>query len=105
MSGLSDGKIARQWLRVRNAYLKANPPNHQGYYVCSYCGRWIPANEVTVDHIIARSKAPQLRFKHSNLTVACGVCNAEKGSKTYDVKELLSVADEPDEIDNLWGSY
>lgn len=69
-----------KWAKTRAKWFKANPANHQGYYACNYCWVWVPAREVTLDHIISRSNAPQLRHDLSNLTPACAKCNADKGS-------------------------
>jgi 5-methylcytosine-specific restriction endonuclease McrA len=75
-----NGKVGKEWLKVRRAWLKANPPNHQGYYVCAICGRWVHESEVEVDHILARTRRPDLRFDHTNLQPAHSRCNTKKGS-------------------------
>lgn len=75
------GKITNKWLKVRKQWMKENPPNHQGYYFCYICYRAVPSNEVTLDHIIPRSRRPDLRFDFSNLAPCCGLCNYKKGSK------------------------
>lgn len=73
-----------KWLKTRQSWFKKNPPNHQGYYACSYCWKWIPQRSITLDHKISRSNAPALRHDLSNLTPACFKCNADKGSLSYD---------------------
>jgi len=64
--------------------LKDNPPNHQGYYECYICLKWVDYTEVTLDHVIPRSRAPHLRYDLDNLRPCCGTCNSNKGSKTLD---------------------
>ena len=99
----NNGKVGTEWLRVRTEFLKENPPNHQGYYKCTYCPRWITADEITVDHVVSRTRAPHRRFDKSNIVFACGNCNEAKGSG--DVKIQQNSPYVPDEIDDLWGSY
>lgn len=76
-------KVRNAWLTARRNYLKANPPNHQGYYVCYLCGRWIPAADITVDHIIPRSRHTHAIDDPNNLALCCGNCNSIKGSQVY----------------------
>lgn len=97
----NNGKTTKKWIQTRRAFLHANPPNHQGYYVCYLCSKWVPAGEITVDHVIARSRAPELRFTFSNLAVCCSACNEAKGSRTLVNNQE---AQEIDELDGLWGS-
>ncbi len=79
MGGL--GRHAILWIKKRKEYLKNNPPNFQGYYICYLCHKWVPANEITVDHIIPRSRAPYLRYEDSNLAPCCDPCNKKKASR------------------------
>lgn len=73
------GKVGKEWIKIRKAWLKAHPPNHEGYYICAICGKWITT--VEVDHIRPRSNRPDLRFEFDNLQPLCHRCNTEKGSK------------------------
>lgn len=97
---MKKGKHYYKWIKTRKAFLDANPPNHQGYYTCYICHRWILANEITVDHIVARSRAPALRYALDNLELCCGSCNQAKGSKA--VKPLQITEEEGDELRGLW---
>lgn len=74
------GKYGKKWFKVRREWVKLNLPNHQGYYECYICHIWIPANELTVDHIRSRSRNPELRYDIRNLAPACYECNNAKGS-------------------------
>lgn len=75
------GKVTNEWLRVRKEYLKANPPNHQGYYICANCGKWIPESYVEVDHIKKRGSHPELRYEHTNLQILCRRCHDRKDNQ------------------------
>ena len=46
---------------------------------CQYCGRRFPTPELTLDHIIPRSKGGPTSW--TNLVVACVKCNAKKGGR------------------------
>lgn len=75
------GKVGKEWLGVRREWVRLHPPNHQGYYICAICGRWVPAEEMELDHITARSRRPDMRSLLDNLQALCGRCNARKGSR------------------------
>lgn len=77
------GPTTKEWLKTRTEWLRANWPNHQGYYECYICGKWVDSSEITLDHVIPRSKAPELRLDMANLKPCCYNCNQEKGSKVY----------------------
>ena len=32
------GKRNTEWLKARRVWVKNNPPDHTGYYVCGICG-------------------------------------------------------------------
>ncbi|MFH0941894.1 MAG: HNH endonuclease signature motif containing protein [Chloroflexota bacterium] len=50
--------------------------------ICFNCGTYIKKNvDVTVDHILPRSKYPTLAFDKENLQVLCRECNSRKGAK------------------------
>lgn len=80
-----NGKQATLWLKIRKQWVKDNPPNFQGYYQCYICFRWIPENELTLDHVIPKSNAQNYANRHDpeNLKPCCYTCNSEKGSKKY----------------------
>lgn len=49
---------------------------------CAYCGNTFPPRELTVDHIIPKSRGG--KFTWDNLITACVSCNNRKGSRTPD---------------------
>lgn len=69
-------------------------PACNGKYRCVYCGRWISAKKITVDHLIpvhaARKPGIQKKLKRmgcngvndvKNLVPACASCNSRKSAK------------------------
>ncbi len=55
---------------------------------CNYCGRIIKRKaNVTVDHILPRSKHPELALTRSNLQVLCRRCNSRKGARLLEGEE------------------
>lgn len=56
--------------------------NHQ----CQYCGRRFSKQELTVDHVVPRSRGGGDTW--DNLVLACTVCNLKKGSRTPDEADM-----------------
>lgn len=56
--------------------------NHE----CQYCGRRFSKQELTVDHVMPRSRGGQDTW--DNLVVACVHCNLKKGSRTPDEADM-----------------
>jgi len=50
------------------------------HYKCQYCGAQPPARELTVDHILPRSRGGETKWE--NVVIACKHCNSKKGNKT-----------------------
>lgn len=89
-----DSKMMRS-SDYRERFFKIYPPIWKDYYICSYCGKLIPKDKVTVDHIISIRKAqkskiiPFLLGKYNikdindpkNLCAACQKCNLKKGQR------------------------
>jgi len=51
-------------------------------YTCQYCHRTMPSGELTLDHVIPRSRAGETTWE--NLVACCHPCNNRKGSRTPD---------------------
>jgi 5-methylcytosine-specific restriction endonuclease McrA len=49
-------------------------------YTCQYCGKALPSAEMTLDHVIPRSRAGETTWE--NLVACCNPCNNRKGSRT-----------------------
>jgi 5-methylcytosine-specific restriction endonuclease McrA len=49
-------------------------------YTCQYCHKTLPSNELTLDHVIPRSRAGETTWE--NLVACCHYCNNRKGNRT-----------------------
>jgi len=49
------------------------------HYTCQYCGKQPPRKELTVDHILPRSRGGHTTW--DNVVTACQRCNGRKGSR------------------------
>jgi 5-methylcytosine-specific restriction endonuclease McrA len=49
-------------------------------YTCQYCHRVLPSGELTLDHVIPRSRAGETAWE--NLVACCHPCNNRKGNRT-----------------------
>ncbi len=49
-------------------------------YTCQYCHKTLNSNELTLDHVIPRSRAGESSWE--NLVACCNPCNNRKGSRT-----------------------
>jgi len=49
-------------------------------YTCQYCQRTLPSSELTLDHVVPRSRAGETTWE--NLVACCHGCNNHKGSRT-----------------------
>lgn len=49
-------------------------------YTCQYCHRTLPSAELTLDHVVPRSRAGETTWE--NLVACCHACNNRKGNRT-----------------------
>lgn len=49
-------------------------------YTCQYCLRTLPSSELTLDHVIPRSRSGETIWE--NLVTCCHECNNRKGNRT-----------------------
>ncbi|MBM3734329.1 MAG: HNH endonuclease [Acidobacteria bacterium] len=49
-------------------------------YTCQYCHKTSPASELTLDHVVPRSRGGETTWE--NLVACCHSCNNRKGSRT-----------------------
>jgi hypothetical protein len=75
------GKIGKKLSAQSQQWRKDNPPNHEGFYICYMCDKWITPEEMDVEHTKSKARNPQHRFTKELLKPSCGTCNALKGSK------------------------
>ena len=78
------GKESKAWAEFRKHYLILNPPNHEGYYECYICHKWVLADEITLDHVVAPSRNSLLRYNEENIRFCCYSCNTRKGSQSLE---------------------
>lgn len=91
-----DSGFAKRSGNYRNMFFKYHEPQIGKYYLCSYCGRLLKPEKVTVDHLYPIKKSrddPKTQHKlrkmglhdvndPKNLVAACEKCNAKKAAKT-----------------------
>ena len=58
-------------------------------FTCQYCSRTLPSAELTLDHVIPRSRAGETAWE--NLVACCHACNNRKGSRTPEEAEMRLV--------------
>lgn len=61
-------------------------------YTCAYCGARPPHRDLTLDHVVPRSRGGATRWE--NVVTACRKCNGDKGSRTP-AEAHLSLAIKP----------
>ena len=71
--------------RHRRSFRHGVPLNRRNIYhrdanTCQYCGRKFPTSELSLDHVIPRSRGGGDTWE--NLVCACTNCNARKADKT-----------------------
>lgn len=57
----------------RNLYLRDRN-------TCQFCNRKLPTEELTMDHVVPKSKGGQVSW--TNIVLACVPCNGKKGDRT-----------------------
>jgi 5-methylcytosine-specific restriction endonuclease McrA len=65
----------RQGLRFNRRNVFARDAN-----VCQYCGRNFPTSELSLDHVVPRSRGGVTSWE--NIVCACVACNVRKGGRT-----------------------
>ena len=67
-------------------------------FTCQYCATYLPAKDLTFDHVIPRSKGGGTNWE--NIVAACGSCNRKKANKSLKASGLrLTQAPSPP---SLW---
>ena len=68
-------RIPRQTLRFNRRNLLARDGHR-----CQYCRRSLPAGQLSLDHVIPRSRGGQTTWE--NVVCCCVTCNVKKGGRT-----------------------
>ena len=72
---LSYDRLPRRSLRLNRHTLLARDEHR-----CQYCGRRMPVSQLSMDHVIPRSRGGQTTWE--NIVCACLSCNVHKGGRT-----------------------
>lgn len=83
------GKNTKQWLITRATWIRKNPADKYGYWYCylrihEWCPGRLTIKNITLDHVVSRSKDSKARFDLDNLRPACIYCNNKKGSRSLE---------------------
>ncbi len=68
-------RLPRQMVKLNRRNIFARDRNH-----CQYCGRKYSTSELSLDHIMPRSRGGQTSW--TNLVCCCVKCNVHKGGRT-----------------------
>lgn len=68
--------------RFRKAYLTRKAVLARDSYTCAYCGEQKGLKDMTMDHIVPRSKGGQHTWK--NVIACCFNCNQRKGDRSLE---------------------
>lgn len=92
------GKRNTEWLKARRVWVKNNPPDHTGYYVCGICSLPVHFSDMEVDHVEGRLGDKLVDL--NNLQPTHITCNRLKGSRKlvpkvskteYELRRTLSL--------------
>lgn len=70
-----------------NAFFVTYPPDERYGYTCylgisSLCPGWLPADQITQEHVFPKGTWPEVKYNLLNLKPACPFCNKVKGGLT-----------------------
>lgn len=82
-------KYATSNSAMRKRWFELNPPNHNGKWICYLqiskdCPELLTSESLTLEHIMPKVKAPELKFNHENIAPSCQFCNTIKASRTLE---------------------
>lgn len=72
---LSYDRVPRKTLRFNRRNIFARDSNR-----CQYCGKSLPANQLSIDHVMPRSRGGGTTWE--NVVCSCVTCNTRKGGRT-----------------------
>lgn len=73
------GKQGKRTAAAVTKWKRVQKPNHQGYFECYICHRWITYLEA--EHVKSKARHPELRTDPNNFKPTCTECNEKKRSK------------------------
>lgn len=65
---------------------------------CQYCGRSFPISQLSIDHVLPRSRGGETRW--DNVVSACLTCNTRKGGRTPHEASMNLVSDPAQPLTN-----
>lgn len=76
-------------LKLRDEWFELNPPDKEGYWYCYLrispnCPYRLDKKTVQQEHVLSKTRRPDLKYDVTNLRPACDPCNKLKGSLNYD---------------------
>ena len=73
--------LLRRYGHFPKYYVKFNRRNiyQRDNFTCQYCGKNFSREDLTIDHVIPKSRGGKSNW--TNVVLACGPCNAKKGSR------------------------
>ncbi len=66
---------------------------HRDKYTCQYCGKQLTPSNVTIDHVLPRSRGGRTTWK--NCVTCCVNCNVKKSNKTLDQLNDMRLLSQP----------
>ena len=71
--------LLRRYGKLPKHKVKFNRRNiyQRDSFTCQYCGKILPRSELTIDHVVPRSRGGKSTW--TNVVLACADCNAKKG--------------------------
>lgn len=90
---LAYDRVPRQNLRFSRRNLFARDGHR-----CQYCGRSFPVSQLSIDHVIPRSRGG--RTSWANVVSACLTCNTRKGGRTPQEAQMSLITDPTEPLTN-----
>jgi hypothetical protein len=80
--------VLKRYIKLPNRMYRPNRRNIflRDNYTCVYCLRQLETNELSIDHILPKSRGGKETWE--NLTTACKSCNCLKGDRTPEEAKL-----------------
>lgn len=95
--------VLNKYAHTRNRDIAFSRSNvfSRDHYTCQYCGSQPGPNNLTLDHVIPRSKNGSTSW--DNITTACVRCNAKKADKNLEDAGLIlkSMPKKPDSFSSV----
>jgi 5-methylcytosine-specific restriction endonuclease McrA len=88
--------------RRREARFSRRNVYARDHYKCQYCAKRFPADELTCDHVIPRSRGGGTDW--TNIVTCCVSCNRKKGGRTPE-EAHLTLLKKPVRPSWLWGFH